>query len=167
MSEVSELQGKENLLNDSDTVQDVTIKSVENGPVKTEVTSVAAEEAKTGIQQKIPTKEELVARATASYIRSLKQLSDMIRAKSGGNYKISRHGMNRVILSILQLPQDDMDVTLQGNEEKLAFALGQRIIADRFLITQHHISEQIKKMREEQAAKAAEVKPEEPKNEQA
>lgn len=147
--------GTEDLLKDSDTVQDLALKATETKPV-TEVTSLAKEEEKTGLRQEIPTAEELTARATSSYIRHLRQLNDLISGRNGGSYKISRKGMNRIMNSILQLPQDGLPVLLQGNEEKMAFAVGQRIIADRFLITQHHISQEIKRMREKQELKNSE-----------
>jgi hypothetical protein len=122
----------------------------------TEVTSVAAEELKTGQEIPTPTIDELVARATASYIRNLSTLENIVRGHKGGSYHVSRRGMNRIMMSILQLPQDGLPVTLQGDTEKLAFALGQRIIADRFVITQHHIAEEMKRIKAAKEAKAAE-----------
>jgi hypothetical protein len=116
----------------------------------TEVTSISREEQKTGTKINVPTPEELVAKATASYIRNLEGLDNIIRGHKGGSYHISRRGMNRVLIAILQLPMDDLHNTLQGEAEKLAFSLGQRIIADRFIITQHHINEEIKKIKAKQ-----------------
>lgn len=133
-----------NLLNNSDTIQDV-----QNQVLTTEVTSVAREEQLTGQQIQIPSGEELYTKATMSFIRNLKHLNDIINGRNGPSYKISRKGMNRILNSILQLPMDGLPVTLQGNDEKQAFALGQRIIADRFLITHHHIVEEKKRLQKE------------------
>jgi len=127
-------------------------EQIDSVPV-TEVTSLAKEEQKTGQRQELPNAEEFVARAGASLIQNLKHLSNLIGAKRGGKYVVSRHGMNRLLVSILDLPQDGIPVLLNGQEEKMGFAIGQRIIADRFVITQHHINEQVKAMREEQLAK--------------
>lgn len=131
----------------------------ENKDTVTEVTSVAAEEEKTGQKINVPSPEELVKRANISYIQNLKALEQLISARQGSGYLISRKGMNRLLLSILSLPMDDMKVGLQGVEEKYGFGVGQRLIADRFLLTQHHISEEIKKRKEAAAnpAKADEV----------
>jgi hypothetical protein len=144
----SDIKSNTNLLNGADTVQDVTIKTAEidDKDVRTEVTSIAAEEARTGQKINVPTSEELVARATGSYIRNIEELDKLINSKNQTKYKISRHGMNRVLNAILQLPMDDLPVLLQGKEEKLAFGLGQRIIADRYLITHYHIVEEQKKL---------------------
>lgn len=140
----TDIKSEGNLLNNADNVQDVQQKVL-----TTEVTSVAREEAATGKKVEIPNAEELYKRAAMSYIRNIKHLNDLISGRNGPSYKIGRKGMNRVLNSILQLPQDDLPVTLQGDEEKMAFALGQRIIADRFIITQHHILEERKRLQKE------------------
>ena len=121
--------------------------------VRTEVTSIAAEEEKTGQAVNVPSAEELVARANVSFIQNLQMLSQLINMREGSGYRISRKGMNRLLLSILNLPMDDQRVNLQGDAEKAGFGIGQRIVADRFLLTQHHISEEIKRRKE--AAEAA------------
>src|SRR5690349_793434 len=109
-----------------------------NTEVKTEVTSIAQEEEKSGQQVNIPSAEELVARANVSFIQNLQMISQLVNMREGSGYKISRKGMNRLLLSILNLPMDDQRVTLQGDAEKAGFGIGQRLIADRFLLTQHH-----------------------------
>lgn len=140
----TDIKSNSNLLNNSDNVQDV-----HNKAATTEVTSIAREEAATGQKIAMPSAEELYTRASMSFIRNMKHLNDLITSRNGGSYKISRKGMNRLVNSILQLPMDGLPVTLQGEEEKMAFALGQRIIADRFLITQKHIIEERKRLQEE------------------
>lgn len=132
-----------NLLENADTLQDVQNK------VLTEVTSVAREEQSSGQQIKIPTAEELYSKATLSFVRNLKHLNDIVNGKNGPSYRISRKGMNRILNSILQLPMDNLPVLLQGDDEKAAFALGQRIIADRYLITHHHILEEKKRLQKQ------------------
>lgn len=164
----SDIKSETNLLNGADTVQDVTIKTAEidSKEVRTEVTSIAAEEAKTGVKINVPTSEELVARATGSYIRNIEELDKLINSKNQTKYRISRHGMNRVLNAILQLPMDDLPVLLQGKEEKLAFGLGQRIITDRYLITHYHIVEEQKRLNKKaEEAKASSVQATETKEE--
>jgi hypothetical protein len=131
-------------LNNSDTVQDI-----QNQVLTTEVTSVAREEQATGQTVNVPSPEELYTRASMSFLRNMKHLNDLIQGRNGPSYKISRKGMNRVLNAILQLPMDGLPVTLQGREEKAAFALGQRIIADRYLITHYHIIEEKKRLQKE------------------
>jgi hypothetical protein len=139
----TDIKSQSNLLNNADTVQDVSNK------VLTEVTSVAQEELNSGVQAKIPDAEELYSRSISSYIRNIKHLTDLINARNGGSYKISRKGMSRVLTSILQLPQDGLPVNLQGKEEQACFALGQRVIADRYLVTHYHIIQEKKRLQEE------------------
>lgn len=138
------------LLSGSDTVQDVQVKAAQTGEVLTEVTSIAKEEERTGIKQEMPSAEELVTRASTSTIVNTKKLADLIfgKAQGGRDYKISRKGMNRVLLSILSLPTEGIPVNLTTNEEKLAFALGQRLISDRFILMQDHISKELRRQAE-------------------
>ena len=133
----TDIKSASNLLNDADTTKDV-----QNKVLTTEVTSIAMEEARTGKQIKMPNAEELYTRSVASFIRNMKHLNDLINKTKGSgsnSHVISRKGMNRVLNSILQLPMDGLPITLQGEDEKLAFVLGQKLLADRFLITHHHI----------------------------
>jgi len=122
----------------------------ETAPV-TEVTSIAKEEEKTGVKIQTPSREELVARANSSMIVDFKRLEQLVTQKdAGGGPKISRKAMNRILLSILQLPTEGLPVNLKSNEEKLAFALGQKLISSRFILMQDHISQEIAKQRETQ-----------------
>ena len=115
--------------------------------LKTEVTSVAQEELRTGIKIDVPSAEELVARASSAFIRNRQAFNNEFA-------QLSARGKQRVMNSVLDLPVDGVPVYLNGEVEKLAFALGQRVISDRFIITQHHIMQEVKKQR---AAKEAEV----------
>lgn len=134
--------------------QDKADAEATKGLPKTEVTSIAKEERQTGQKIPTPSTEELVARAGSSLISNLAYISNLIEAKRGGSYVISRKGMNRLLISILDLPTDGIPVLLNSKEEKLGFGVGQRVIADRFILTQHHINEQIKELRAEAAHKA-------------
>lgn len=120
---------------------------------KTEVTSIAKEMEKTGKEIKVPSVEELVKRASISYIQNIKLLNDLVTGKSGSEYRISRKGMSRVLTAILQLPEEDLDVTLKDDAEKGAFILGQRVLADRFILTQHHINEEMQRLKKEKEEK--------------
>lgn len=122
--------------------------------VLTEVTSVAKEQEKTGQKIELPSAEELVARATASYHRNITMLTNLVKARNGGSYQISRKGMNRILSAIIQMPSDGLPVGLQGEEEKLAFTLGQRVLMDRYVITHHHIVQEQKRVAEERKAAA-------------
>lgn len=149
----TDIKSESNLLNDSTNTQDL----VDKAQIVTEVTSIAKEQEKTGKKIEIPSSEELVARATASYHRNITALSNLIKSRTGGSYTISRKGMNRVLSSIIQMPTEDLPVGLQGDEEKLAFTLGQRVLMDRYVITHYHIVQEQKRVSEErkQAAEAA------------
>lgn len=144
----TDIKSETNLLNDSDNTQDV-----QNKILTTEVTSVAREEARTGVQVQIPTGEELYQKAMGSFIRNMKHLNDLLNKTKGSgsnSHVISRKGMNRLLNSIIQLPMDGLPVTLQGEEEKMAFALGQRLLSDRYIITHYHILQERKKILQEQ-----------------
>lgn len=152
-----DIKDSSNLLNSSDTTQDL----VDKAQIVTEVTSVAKEQEKTGQKIEVPSAEELVARATASYHRNITMLTNMVKARNGGSYQISRKGMNRVLSAIIQMPTDGLPVGLQGDEEKMAFTLGQRVLMDRYIITHHHIVQEQRRVAEERkaAAEAAAVAP--------
>lgn len=134
-------QGSKDLLQDNETVEEV----------QTQVTSIQQEEEKTGEKVNVPSAEELIARAGSSIIVNKKILTNLLSRKTGNKYSISRKSMNRILLSILDLPTGGLPVNLRTKEEKLAFGVGQKIIADRFILTQYHISEEIKKQRQKQS----------------
>ncbi len=161
--------GGKDLLAQADTVQDI-----ETQALTTKVTSIAEEEERTGQKIEMPSPEEMVTRASSSLLIAQQRLDKLASAKRGGKYLISRKGMNRVLHSILSLPTEDIPVTLQEDAEIEAFALGQNMIRDRFIIMQHHISEELKRRavqrlnaqaEQAEAAKQTEVK-EETKGEQ-
>lgn len=111
----------------------------------TEVTSVAKEEAKTGKKVNMPDREQLKAMAGASFMKNRKIFDDIFKT-------LSARAKSRVMHAVLDMPTGGMPVYLKTDDEKQAFALGQRIISDRFIITYYHIEEESK------AAKAAEQK---------
>lgn len=117
------------------------------GKETSQVTSLAQEEQATGKKIEMPTPEELVNRASASLLTKLTQLEAVFA-------KLSSRGKTRVMTAILNLPMDGVPVHLQNEQEKVAFALGQRVIGDRFVIIQHHINMQIQEQRAMEAALA-------------
>lgn len=128
----------------------------------TEVTSIAKEEEKTGQKIDIPSPEELVARASSSVIANLQALRRIIHARQGNSYAVSRKGMNRIMEAIFDLPTEGQTVMLQGKDEKMAFILGQNLMRNMFILTQHHINEEIRKRKEaELNQKQEEAKPSE------
>jgi hypothetical protein len=163
----TDIKSESNLLNNSDSVQDVATKASE---LQTEVTTIAEQEQLSGQKIDVGTPDDLYAKAASSYIRNMKMLNDIVRGRQGSGFTISRKGMNRVINAILQLPQDGLPVKLENDAEMAVFGIGQRIIADRYLMTHYHIVQQqkemLKKKQEEAAAKASETKTEGENNEQ-
>ena len=116
--------------------------------IKTEVTSIAKEEARTGQKIDIPNAEELVQRASISMVQNLQMIELLISVKDPIR-KLSNKGIKRALLAGLQLPTEGMPINLNKKEEKHLFGLIQRIISDRFIILQHHISQEIRKEREQ------------------
>lgn len=143
-----DIKDQSNLLNTSDNVQDL----VDKAQILTEVSSVAKEAAKTGEAMPQLSSEEILARAVASYHRNITMLSNLVKARSGSSYIISRKGMNRVLSSIMQMPTEGLPVGLQGEEEKMAFHLGQKVLMDRYIIVHSHIVEEQKRLRAEKEA---------------
>lgn len=141
-------QGSKDLLQDNTTPEQL----------KTEVTSIVEEEERTGQKIEIPSADELVARASSSMIINRKHLGDIISKRNGTKFNLNRKAMTRVMMSILDLPTGNLPVHLKTEEEKLAFALGQRMISDRFIIMQHHISEEMKKRAKKLQESAVESK---------
>lgn len=121
--------------------------------VTTEVTSVAKEEQKSGEKINVPGPDELKQRAAAAFITNKTRLAQLFP-------ELSSKEKNRVMASILDLPTDGIPVYLKSENEKLCFALGQRMISDRFVLTYFHVVEEAKKGRAAQE-QAAEPKKEE------
>lgn len=124
--------------------------------VKTQVTSIAKEEEKTGQKIDLPKGEELAQRASMSLIKRLSRIEQMLSSKDP-RYKVSARDLKRAIIAGINLPSDGLPVQLKSNESKELFALIQGAISDRFILMQYHISEELKK----QKAKAAQDKTEE------
>lgn len=160
----NELTGQDNLLNNG--VVDTDIKSETNllnkadtldgvrKEVLTEVTSIAQEEERTGQKIDVPNQEELLARTGANVIVNQRRLNMLINRMNGGTkYSISRKGMNRVMNAIFSLPTEGVPVRLQSEEEKMAFALGQNLIRDMFVIMANHAFEEAKKAKQKELTK--------------
>jgi len=114
--------------------------------VITEVTSIAKEEKKTNTKIDIPQEEELLQRTAANMFSNLMRLEREFISLSG-------RGKTRVMNAILAMPTSGIPVKLQTDTEKLCFAIGQRAITDRFIITQYHINQQVRKAKKEQEEK--------------
>lgn len=111
--------------------------------IKTEVTSISKEEEKTGKKIKVPTEQELVAKANMSFIASKIAFSNIFK-------RLSSKQKCRVSDAVLDLPIDGVPVLLKTPEEKQAFLYGQRVLSDRFLITYYHIAEEQRKLSKKQ-----------------
>lgn len=118
----------------------------EKKEVLTEVTTIAKEEEKTGQKINLPTPEELVANASGNMIRGKKELSLLLP-------KLGKKALQRVILAGMDLPAEKIPVRLISKEEKYAFGIIQNMISSRFLIMQHHISQELQKQKEANSCK--------------
>jgi len=105
----------------------------ERVPILTEVTSIAKEEARTGEKIDIPSVDELVSRASASFIKNRTLLEREFKDLSG-------RAKTRVLNAILDLPTEGVPVLLKDEGERKCFAYGQRIQMDRLIILQHYIN---------------------------
>jgi len=129
------------LLKDSDTIQDVQIKTTEENT--TRVTSIAQEEERLGQKVKMPSIEELVSRAGIATIQDRKRLSQILP-------NLGKKSMQRAILAGLDLPTEGLPVKLRTDEEKVAFVLIQKLISSRFILMQNHISQELRKQKEKE-----------------
>jgi len=121
-------------------------------PVLTEVTSIAQEEDRTGQKIELPSFEEMAKRASNSFITNKVRLAQLFKG-------LSKRGKDRVMAAIMDLPTSGIPVFLKEEEEKLAFAIGQRLISDRFVLMQYHIKQEHDrrlKMNEEELNKEVE-----------
>jgi hypothetical protein len=130
------MQETQNLLEQGS--KDILGRAKNDQELRTQVTSIAEEERKTGQKIEVPKPEELVARASSNLIANQQIINNLINRKNGGTYVISRKGMNRVLNAILSLPQEGLPVVLQGQEEQAAFAIGQNMIREMFIIMANH-----------------------------
>lgn len=103
-----------------------------NDEIKTEVTSIANEEAKTGTKIETPSAEKLLSLASSSFLKNRRSFNTLFS-------ELSARGKTRVMNAVLDLPTDGVPVLLKDEKEKGAFGIGQRVIADRFIITYYHI----------------------------
>lgn len=115
-------------------------ETTEDKQLKTEVTSVAQEEEKSGVKIETPDAETLAARASMAFFQNRRDFMEQFKV-------LSARAKTRVINAVLDLPTDGVPVYLKNDVEKKAFDIGQRVIADRFIITQHHIVKEVKKQR--------------------
>lgn len=124
--------------------------------VVTEVTSIAAEEERTG--EKIntpPTPEELVSKSGMSIIMNRQHLKGILP-------KLGKKALQRLLLASLDLPAEGVQVKLISNEEKLAFRLCQSTIRAMFTVMFYHTSEEIiKKHKEKEETETQSLKEEE------
>jgi len=112
----------------------------ENKEILTEVTSIK-EANKNGANIVVPNAEELISKASASFISSRKMFNNLFS-------QLSARGKNRVMNAVLDLPQDKLPVMLKDELEKAAFVAGQKIINARFTITYYHILKQLQEEKE-------------------
>lgn len=124
-----------------ETTTDETVSGAVPEPEKevlTEVTSIAQEEAKTGRKINLPSAEDMNARANASFLRNMKHLTGILSGVKSNKRLI------RIFTAILDLPHEGQSLKYLKDNERLAFAVGQSAINDRFLITQYHITQETK-----------------------
>lgn len=69
--------------------------------------------------------------------------------------KLSKRGMKRVMIAILQLPQGGLVNRLKGQEELALFNAGQKLMAARFTLTYEHIVDKAREEEEIERIKAA------------
>lgn len=121
------------------------------GVVTTEVTSIAEEEKKSGKQMNINA-EQLVTAASINMTKTLYQLEKHLKTM-----KAKR--IVEAVIGGLDFPKEGMPVKwVDGNgkprsgygEVIHAFMLVQRIISDRFVLTQKHVIDQAQKFKESQ-----------------
>lgn len=111
--------------------------------IRTEVTSIAREEAKTGQHIPLPSAEKLVENASVDIFRTRKSLYDVFA-------RMSKKAMLRTLTAIFSLPEDDVPVRLVTEDEKLAYALAQRNTMSRFTVMQYEVLQERKRLKEEQ-----------------
>jgi hypothetical protein len=113
----------------------------EKKEVLTEITSIAKEEEKNNVKVDVPSSEELVAKASASFIKHRVLLNQKFKG-------LSSKAKCRVLDSIMDLPAEGLKVCLQSEDEKLCFAYGQRIQSDKLIIINHHIYNEYQKQKQ-------------------
>lgn len=117
---------KEKLKNLSQEEKDVIVKEVNS-----EVTTIAAEEERTGQKVPLPTGEQLVMVMSNELMRCKRIIGDLLP-------KMSKKDIHRATLAYLDLPTNDVPVYLKSEESKMLFAYGQRAIMARMVVVQHH-----------------------------
>ena len=123
--------------------------------VTTKVTSIAEEEAKTGKKQFKLTEEQLITAASINMTKTLFHLEKLFKSMKAKQ-------IVPAIIAGLDFPKDGMPVKWvdktgqpkSGYADVVnAFMMIQRIISDRYVITQKHVIDGIKKHQAQEAAK--------------
>lgn len=115
--------------------------------INTEVTTIAAEEERTGQKLNLPQGEQLVAIMANELMRARREISNLLPT-------MSKKAIYRATMAYLDLPTDDVPVFLKSDDEKKLFAFGQRAIMARMVVIQH----QANKLALEARVKAEESK---------
>ena len=123
--------------------------------VNSEVTSIAAEEERTGQQVPLPKGEQLVMVMSNELMRCKRVISELLP-------RMSKKDIHRATLAYLDLPTNDVPVYLKSEESKLLFAYGQRAIMARMVVVQHEanklaLAARIKREQEAKAKQESEV----------
>lgn len=110
--------------------------------VVTQVTSIAQEDLKNNTQTKLPSPEELVAKASVSLMQKRQLLNNIV-----GN--LSKKATLRVLAAGLDLPAEGLPILLKTEQEKMGYMLLQQIQRDRFIILQDAIGKEMKRIKQE------------------
>ena len=63
---------------------------------------------------------------------------------------LSKRGLSRIFIAMMQLPQEGVKVHLQNNTEMAAFGLAQRVLNAKFSLILHYIEEEASRLKTEQ-----------------
>ena len=121
-------------------MQEVNKKAEAEKEVLTEVTSVSAEEQKTGQETKI-TAEQMTQIAINDYMAGMLTIASEMP-------KLSNRGVRRLIIALLQLPHPDEPVKLVSQEEKRLFGIGQRVQVARMYLLMNGMKEDMRAKKE-------------------
>lgn len=128
-------------------------KDDKNKKKKTTEITTLAKEAEKGAE--IPSKEELDKIAHRDFTSGLVTLERMLKTavKSKGTGKLSARSVVRILIALLQFPEEDLEVDIKSGLEEVAFGIGQRVQMARFYLMMEQVNQMAKAKKQEKKTK--------------
>lgn len=133
-------------------------KEEQKSEIMTEVTSIAEQEQKSGKQIMNINSEQLIHMSSMNMVVTLSKLEKLLK-------NMSAKQIRQAVIGGLDFPKDNLPVKWVEKKGKIvtpkpgyadivdAFMMIQRVISDRFVLTQKHVIDQIRQIKDKESSK--------------